>query len=35
MEAQLTAVEFGVLALLWTFCALGTIWIVIKGEDDA
>lgn len=34
MEAQLTAVEFKVLLLLWTCCILGSIWIVIKGEDD-
>jgi len=26
--------EIKVLFLLWSFCVLGTIWILIKGEND-
>ena len=26
--------ETNVLLLLWTFCVLGTIWVIIKGGDS-
>lgn len=26
--------EIKVLFLLWSFCILGTIWMLIKGESD-
>jgi hypothetical protein len=26
--------EIKVLFLLWSFCILGTIWVLIKGEKD-